>query len=103
MEPGTIDVVLSYCHNSLNNSLLKGQVPYLKSKGVGIISASPLSMGLLAPQVSHKQRSLSRQLLLVPAKRAQSQCSAIISMHWNVNMHLTDCQTQMPKALAGED
>ena len=47
-----MDTVLSYCHNSLNNTLLSGLVPYLKRKGVGIISASPLSMGLLAPQAS---------------------------------------------------
>ncbi|MCO5557172.1 hypothetical protein L7F22_010731 [Adiantum nelumboides] len=44
---GTIDVVLSYCHYSLNDTALEGLIPYLKSKGVGIISASPLSMGLL--------------------------------------------------------
>lgn len=44
---GTIDVVLSYCHYSLNDSTLQDLLPYLKSKGVGIINASPLSMGLL--------------------------------------------------------
>lgn len=44
---GTIDVVLSYCHYSLNDSTLETLLPFLKSKGVGIISASPLSMGLL--------------------------------------------------------
>lgn len=47
VPPGTIDVVLSYCHYSLNDSSLEGLLPYLKNKGVGIISASPLSMGLL--------------------------------------------------------
>lgn len=44
---GTVDVVLSYCHNSLNDQTLIDLIPYLKEKGVGIISASPLSMGLL--------------------------------------------------------
>mgnify|MGYP000152589205 CR=1 FL=1 len=44
---GTIDVVLSYCHYSLNDTSLETLLPFLKSKGVGIISASPLSMGLL--------------------------------------------------------
>jgi len=42
-----VDTVLSYCHYSLNDSSLEHLVPYLKSRGVGIISASPLSMGLL--------------------------------------------------------
>ncbi|CAJ1936200.1 unnamed protein product [Sphenostylis stenocarpa] len=47
VPPGTLDVVLSYCHYSLNDSTLGDLVPYLKGKGVGIINASPLSMGLL--------------------------------------------------------
>ncbi|KAJ7248911.1 hypothetical protein O6H91_16G059200 [Diphasiastrum complanatum] len=47
VEPGTIDVVLSYCHLSLNDTTLLESIPYLKGKKVGIINASPLSMGLL--------------------------------------------------------
>ncbi|XP_057515327.1 L-galactose dehydrogenase [Amaranthus tricolor] len=43
---GTIDVVLSYCHYCINDSTLEDLLPYLKSKGVGVINASPLSMGL---------------------------------------------------------
>ncbi|XP_073141423.1 L-galactose dehydrogenase [Henckelia pumila] len=44
---GTVDVVLSYCHYGVNDSTLEDLLPYLKSKGVGVISASPLAMGLL--------------------------------------------------------
>ena len=44
---GTVDVILSYCHNSLNDSTLVDELPYFTEKGVGVISASPLSMGLL--------------------------------------------------------
>ncbi|KAL1534454.1 L-galactose 1-dehydrogenase [Salvia divinorum] len=47
VPPGTVDVILSYCHHGINDSTLEDLIPYLKSKGVGIISASPLSMGLL--------------------------------------------------------
>ncbi|KAE9607152.1 hypothetical protein Lal_00026008 [Lupinus albus] len=47
VPPGTVDVVLSYCHHCINDSTLEDIIPYLKSKGVGIINASPLSMGLL--------------------------------------------------------
>jgi L-galactose dehydrogenase len=43
-----LDVILSYCHCALNDTTLLGLVPYLNTKGVGIINASPLSMGLLA-------------------------------------------------------
>ncbi|URD72145.1 L-galactose dehydrogenase [Musa troglodytarum] len=47
VPPGSVDVVLSYCHYSVNDSALVDLLPYLKSKGVGVISASPLAMGLL--------------------------------------------------------
>ncbi|GIL68633.1 hypothetical protein Vafri_21885 [Volvox africanus] len=45
--PGSVDVVLSYCHYCLNDTTLLGSLPYFRAKGVGIINASPLSMGLL--------------------------------------------------------
>lgn len=47
VPPGTIDVILSYCHHCINDSTLEDLLPYLKSKGVGVINASPLAMGLL--------------------------------------------------------
>ena len=46
VPPRTIDVILSYCHYSINDSTLLDVLPYFKSKGVGVITASPLSMGL---------------------------------------------------------
>ncbi|KAM7250413.1 hypothetical protein ACFE04_022296 [Oxalis oulophora] len=47
VPPGSVDVILSYCHYSINDSTLEDLLPYLKSKNVGVISASPLAMGLL--------------------------------------------------------
>lgn len=47
VPPGSVDVILSYCHYSINDTTLIDLVPYLKGKGVGIITASPLAMGLL--------------------------------------------------------
>jgi aryl-alcohol dehydrogenase-like predicted oxidoreductase len=43
-----VDTILSYCHYSLNDTALFDLVPYLRKRGVGIINASPLSMGLLS-------------------------------------------------------
>ncbi|MGG1516678.1 aldo/keto reductase [Paenibacillus oryzisoli] len=42
-----LDVVLSYCHYSLNDTTLLSLVPLLEKHGVGLVNASPLSMGLL--------------------------------------------------------
>lgn len=47
VPPGSVDIILSYCHYSINDNALEDLLPYLKSKGVGVISASPLAMGLL--------------------------------------------------------
>jgi L-galactose dehydrogenase len=47
LDRAEVDTVLSYCHYSLNDTTLERLLPYLAEKRVGIISASPLSMGLL--------------------------------------------------------
>jgi aryl-alcohol dehydrogenase-like predicted oxidoreductase len=47
LEQTPVDTVLSYCHYTLNDSSLAELLPYLQQKGVGIINASPLAMGLL--------------------------------------------------------
>jgi len=43
-----VDTILSYCHYEMNDTALVDMVPYLKQKGIGVISASPLVMGLLS-------------------------------------------------------
>ena len=50
---GTVDAVLSYCHNTLNDKTLVDLLPYFAEKGVGVISASVTSMGLFTKQVAH--------------------------------------------------
>lgn len=47
---GVIDLLLSYCHYTLCDKTLSDFIPYFEEKGVGIINASPLCMGLLTPQ-----------------------------------------------------
>jgi L-galactose dehydrogenase len=48
LDKAPVDTILSYCHYSLNDTALAGLIPDLERRGVGIISASPLSMGLLS-------------------------------------------------------
>lgn len=44
----TIDTVLTYCRASMNDFALREWLPYFKSKNVGVVNASPISMGLLS-------------------------------------------------------
>jgi L-galactose dehydrogenase len=42
-----VETVLSFCRYELNDTALDTLIPYFKTKGVGIINASPTGMGLL--------------------------------------------------------
>ncbi|MDR1562960.1 MAG: aldo/keto reductase [Dysgonamonadaceae bacterium] len=44
---GTVESVLSFCHYCLNDDALTDYLPYFEEKNVGVINASPFSMGLL--------------------------------------------------------
>ena len=47
-ETGTVESVLNFCHYCLNDDALADYVEFFEQNGVGIINASPLSMGLLS-------------------------------------------------------
>tara|TARA_B110000967_G_scaffold209074_1_gene263627 strand:- start:1978 stop:2907 length:930 start_codon:yes stop_codon:yes gene_type:complete len=49
-----IDVVLSYGHGCIINNTINTITPYLKLKGIGIINASPLCMGLISTNTPPK-------------------------------------------------
>jgi aryl-alcohol dehydrogenase-like predicted oxidoreductase len=44
---GTVDSVLSFCHYCLNDDALLDCLDYFEERGIGVINASPFSMGLL--------------------------------------------------------
>ena len=45
---GTVESILNFCHYCLNDDLLTEYFDFFESRGIGIINASPLSMGLLS-------------------------------------------------------
>lgn len=45
---GTVESVLNFCHYCLNDDKLVDFLDFFESKGIGVINASPLSMGLLS-------------------------------------------------------
>lgn len=44
---GTVESILSFCHYTLNDDALVEYLDYFESKEIGVINASPYSMGLL--------------------------------------------------------
>jgi L-galactose dehydrogenase len=48
LERAPIDVLLSYNHYTLQNTMLEGLIPLAKSKGTGVMNAAPFSARLLS-------------------------------------------------------
>lgn len=47
-DEGMVESVLNFCHFCLNDDKLVDYLDYFEEKGIGVINASPLSMGLLS-------------------------------------------------------
>lgn len=47
-EEGVVESVLNFCHYTLNDDALADYMGFFEQKGIGVINASPLSMGLLS-------------------------------------------------------
>ena len=45
---GTVETILNFCHHCLNDDLLVDHLDWFEAHGIGVINASPLSMGLLS-------------------------------------------------------
>ncbi len=70
-----VDVVLSYNHYTLQNTMLADLVPYLKSKNVGLMNAAPFSARLLTNSslpLWHKATTFVRDV----AKKASDHCAS---------------------------
>jgi len=99
LDQTDLDVVLSYNHYTLQNTMFHDLVPYLESKGVGIINAAPFSARLLtnAPLPPwHKATPLIRET----CRRAAQHCKsagvdiAQLALQFSIaNPDITTCVT----------
>lgn len=67
----SIDSVLSYCRLTLNDSSLILDFDFFKSMSVGLINASPLSMGLLAPESIQPWHPANSEIKLACSKAVE--------------------------------
>lgn len=74
-EEGTVESVLNFCHYCLNDDKLADYLDYFEGKGIGIINASPLSMGLLSVRGVPNWHPAPRPLVEACAQAAQH-CAA---------------------------
>jgi aryl-alcohol dehydrogenase-like predicted oxidoreductase len=68
---GTVESILSFCHYCLCDDALMDYLDFFESKEVGVINASPLSMGLLTERGVPDWHPAPKPLVEVCAKAAQ--------------------------------
>ena len=69
-EKGTVESVLNFCHYSLNDTMLADYLGFFEQYGVGVINASPFSMGLLSSRGTPIWHPASKDLKAACAKAA---------------------------------
>src|SRR6478672_9148417 len=69
-----LDVVLSYNHYTLQNTMLADLVPYLKQKGVGVMNAAPFSARLLTNASLPKWHKATAEVRAI-CRRAADHCA----------------------------
>ncbi|MBS1851496.1 MAG: aldo/keto reductase [Acidobacteria bacterium] len=80
LERVEVDTILSYNHYSLNDTTLLGLLSFLESKSTGVISASPVSQGLLTSQGTpawHPASDKVKQVCMQAASYCREQGSDI--------------------------
>lgn len=68
---GTVESVLNFCHYCLNDDKLTDFLDYFESKSIGVINASPLSMGLLSSRGAPDWHPAPKALAEACTKAAQ--------------------------------
>ncbi len=72
---GTVETVLNFCHFCLCDDKLADWLDYFEQRGIGVINASPLSMGLLSERGVPAWHP-APQLLVEACSRAAQHCKA---------------------------
>lgn len=73
--PGTVESILNFCHFTLNDDKLLDFLDYFEQRGIGVINASPLSMGLLSQRGVPAWHPAPASLVEA-CRRAVEHCSA---------------------------
>merc|ERR1711966_247656 len=87
-----VDNSIAYCHYSLNDTTLvdSGFLQFVQSKGMGMVNASPISMGLLTPSGPPGWHPANhREHVIAAAKSAAERCAKAGVVLPKLAMHFT--------------
>jgi len=101
IEKCNLDVVISYCHFSLQNiSLLTELLPVAERLGVGVLNASPLSMGLLTNQGPPPWHPAPEAIQLA-CRKAAEHCRSRGADIATLGMQFCFAETRIPSTITG--
>ena len=69
-EKGVVESILNFCHYSLNDTLLADYLGFFELQGIGVINASPFSMGLMSQRGAPEWHPATKALKKACAKAA---------------------------------
>ena len=72
---GSVESVLNFCHYCLNDDKLVDFLDFLEARGIGVISASPFSMGLLTERGAPEWHPAPKPLMDA-CRKAAEHCKA---------------------------
>jgi len=89
--PGTIDTILNYGRCNIMNQDLLDDVEFYRQRGIGVINASPLALGLLNNECNYPDWHVAPSLTKEFSKKAAKLCVerganlAMIAMQYSLN------------------
>ncbi len=105
LDRAPIDVLLSYNHYTLQNTMLEGLIPLAKAKGTGVMNAAPFSARLLsnAPLPSwHKATPEVREVAQKAADHAAKRGSDIAKLALQFSIRNPDIATCIAGSASSE-
>lgn len=100
VDPGVIDVILSFCRYELNDTALSGLLPYLDEKGIGVINASPVGMGLLTDRGAPGWHPASEEIKAT-CRKALEFCQSRGASLTKLAVQFACANTAIPTTLVG--
>lgn len=93
-----VDAIISYCHYSMNDTALLGLLPLLEKHNIGLVNASPLSMGLLSTRGAPEWHLASGELRAA-CKRAAEHCASKGQDIAKLAVQYSTCNERIPTTL----
>ncbi|XP_065834655.1 uncharacterized protein [Oscarella lobularis] len=95
-----VDTALTYCHYSMNDTTLLDYMQFFEKRGIGVMSASPLSMGLLSNRGPPKWHPATQEIKET-CRKAAEYCQSQGTDLSKLAMYFSLAEPSIPTTLVG--